>query len=91
LARLKFLRGTRFDPLGYATERRKERALITWYEQLVDEILARLNAANLAELTSLAEAAMDIRGYGPVKDKAIADVQADVDRRLARASTARAA
>ena len=34
---------------------------------------------------------MDIRGYGPVKDKAIADVQADVDRRLARASTARAA
>ncbi|GAH67813.1 unnamed protein product, partial [marine sediment metagenome] len=31
LARLKVLRGTRFDPFGYTAERRAERELIAWY------------------------------------------------------------
>ena len=39
LASLKGLRGTPFDPFGYAEVRREERALIDWYEQLVRECL----------------------------------------------------
>ena len=39
LAKLKFLRGTPFDPFGYTEERRTERELIDEYEALLDEIL----------------------------------------------------
>ena len=39
LAALKFLRGTAFDPFGYAQVRREERALIDWYERLVRECM----------------------------------------------------
>ena len=42
LAGFKGLRGTPFDIVGYNEERRLERRLITDYEALVDELLARL-------------------------------------------------
>ncbi len=85
LARLKVLRGTVLDPFGYTAERRMERGLIPWYEALLDDALARLRAApeRLDEIVALARAPMEIRGYGPVKDEAVAVVKADVARRLA--------
>ena len=43
-SRLKFLRGTPFDPFGYTAERRTERKLIADYEALLDEVLPKLNA-----------------------------------------------
>ncbi|MBR0712631.1 indolepyruvate ferredoxin oxidoreductase family protein [Bradyrhizobium liaoningense] len=91
LARLKVLRGTAFDPFGYTTERRTERELIAWYEGLIAEVLRRLDPAALSELVALAKAPMEIRGYGPVKDAAIAKVKADVETRLARPAPAQAA
>ena len=42
LAKLKFLRGTSFDPFGYSTERRTERKLIDDYRALLREIGANL-------------------------------------------------
>ena len=36
LAGLRRLRGTWADPFGYTAERREERALIAWYETLLD-------------------------------------------------------
>ena len=39
LRRMKTLRGTRWDPFGYATVRREERQLITWYRQTVTQVL----------------------------------------------------
>src|SRR5262249_44191581 len=36
LAKLKFLRGTAFDPFGHSVERRTERALIADYEGMLD-------------------------------------------------------
>jgi indolepyruvate ferredoxin oxidoreductase len=83
LARLKVLRGTRFDPFGYTAERRTERELIGWYEGVIAQILDRLEAADLPDLVAIAKAPMDIRGYGPVKDIAIAKVKPEVERLLA--------
>jgi indolepyruvate ferredoxin oxidoreductase len=87
LARLKGLRGTAFDPFGYTTERRTERELITWYEGLIDRMLGQLDAAHLPELVAIAKAPMDIRGYGPVKDTAIAKVKPEVERLLTNLTT----
>jgi indolepyruvate ferredoxin oxidoreductase len=83
LARLKGLRGTPFDPFGYTAERRAERELIGWYEGLIVQMLDHLDAAHLPDLVVIAKAPMEIRGYGPVKDAAIAKVKPEVERLLA--------
>jgi indolepyruvate ferredoxin oxidoreductase len=72
LANLKFLRGSAFDPFGYTSERRTERALISEYESLIDELLAGLTADNHALAVRLASVADDIKGYGHVKDANLA-------------------
>ncbi|MFZ2103472.1 MAG: DUF6537 domain-containing protein, partial [Oricola sp.] len=83
LAKLKFLRGTAFDPFGRSAERRMERELIGWYVELIKRIIAELPVTGPDALLPIAEAAMDIRGYGPVKDKAVAEVKDRVARLLA--------
>jgi indolepyruvate ferredoxin oxidoreductase len=80
LARLKGLRGTAFDVFGYTAERRTERELIGWYEALIERMLGQLDAAQLPDLIALAKAPMEIRGYGPVKEVAIAKTKAEVAR-----------
>ncbi|QFS82268.1 indolepyruvate ferredoxin oxidoreductase [Roseivivax sp. THAF40] len=67
LAKLKSLRGTPFDPFGYTSERRAERALIRQYEKDMAEWLPRADTANLDALIALAELPLQIRGFGPVK------------------------
>jgi indolepyruvate ferredoxin oxidoreductase len=69
LAKLKFLRGTRFDPFGYSAERKTERKLIVDYEHLLEEISARLNEHNHALAVALASIPEKIRGYGHVKTR----------------------
>ena len=90
LARLKGLRGTAFDPFGYTAERNMERALIGWYEGLLDELLARLPMRGPDALAAIAALPMDIRGYGPVKDAAVARVKAAAEQQLREVSTAAA-
>lgn len=63
-----------------------ERALIGWYEELVDDIVARLPAQAPETLLALAKAPMDIRGYGPVKEAAVLQVKAIVEKLLKEAS-----
>ena len=72
LARLRFLRGTGFDPFGRTAERREERALIVDYERLVDEMVEHLGAANHAEALEMARIPEQIRGYGHVKQRHLA-------------------
>ena len=67
LARLKSLRGTAFDVLGYSDERRAERALITAYRASMEALLGRLTAANHAEALDVARVPELIKGYGHVK------------------------
>jgi len=64
-----------FDVFGMTAERRMERALIVEFESLMDATLAELSPANLETACKVAAAFMDIRGYGPVKEAAVADVR----------------
>jgi indolepyruvate ferredoxin oxidoreductase len=75
LARLKGLRGTAFDPFGHTAERREERALIAEYRATVDELLAGLTAANVAQAAEIARLPEEIRGYGHVKARHLAAVR----------------
>ena len=76
LRRFKFLRGTPFDPFGYTAERRAERRLIADYRALIEQVSACLTPQNLAAATALAEAASEVKGFGPVKEASIAAYEA---------------
>ncbi|PTT33843.1 indolepyruvate ferredoxin oxidoreductase family protein [Acidovorax sp. HMWF018] len=69
LAKMKGLRGTALDIFGKTEERRMERALIAEYRACVDELLAHLNADNLALAVQIARIPEEIRGYGHVKER----------------------
>ena len=75
LAKLKGLRGTPFDLFGYAADRRGERRLARDYEATVDELLSILDADNRALAVEIAALPDSIRGFGHIKDKAIADAR----------------
>ena len=75
LARLKWLRGTAFDPFGRTAERRAERALIGEYEALVEELLAGLRADRLEQALELARLPEQIRGFGHVKERNLAQAR----------------
>ena len=82
LARLKGLRGTALDPFGYTAERREERQLIAEYEALVERLLASLHAGNLAAAVKLASLPERVRGFGHVKEKAIAKMRTEREELL---------
>ncbi len=67
LAKGKRLRGTPFDPFGYAHVRRLERELPSEYVAAIDRALARLNASNLDAAVKLAELPDLVRGYENIK------------------------
>lgn len=69
LARLRRLRGTRFDIFGYTAERRQERADIDDYLTLLDELLSGLSDENYADAVELASLPARLRGFGHVKDR----------------------
>jgi len=69
LARLRFLRGTPFDPFGYSAERRLERRLVADYERRVGELLDALSPATHALAVEIAGLPEQIRGYGHVKER----------------------
>ena len=89
LARLKFLRGTAFDPFGYLEVRRQERSLVTWYMNLIEESVVYLTPSTsrlVCELLSLPE---QIRGYEQVKEKAVREAKqraVELNRQLQVAS-----
>ncbi|MBM4197029.1 MAG: indolepyruvate ferredoxin oxidoreductase family protein [Gammaproteobacteria bacterium] len=84
LRRLRFLRGTPFDPFGYTADRRLERELIGEYESVVEEIVAALAAGNHGDAVALAGFTRDIKGYGPVKAEAATAARLTRARLLAR-------
>jgi indolepyruvate ferredoxin oxidoreductase len=69
LARLRFLRGSAFDPFGHTAERKQERALIEEYRATVSRLLGKLTADNLAQAIAVARIPEEIRGYGHVKER----------------------
>ncbi len=77
LAKLKFLRGTMFDPFGYSAERKTERQLVRDYETLLDELLAKLTPDNHHLAVGLAAIPEKIRGFGHIKLRHLAAAKAD--------------
>lgn len=84
LARFKFLRGSVLDPFGHSAERRLERELIEEYEANVAYLLAELNAGNYRTAVALAEIPEQIRGYGHVKEAALAKAREQASQLKAR-------
>ena len=91
LARGKSLRGTAWDLFGRSHERREERALIAEYSQLLEQIVSGLDKDNYAAASELAGLVLDVRGYGHVKDAAIAQYRADLPAAMAAFSRPAAA
>ena len=75
LAKMKGLRGTAFDIFGYSADRRLERDLIAGYEKDVATVLGLLSPVTLDTAIELLSLPDRIRGYGPVKEKAVAGGQ----------------
>jgi indolepyruvate ferredoxin oxidoreductase len=84
LAALKGLRGTAFDIFGRTEERRAERRLANEYETVMRRLLAELDQRNLALAVEIARVPEKIRGFGPVKAKAMAAAKAREAALLAR-------
>ncbi len=76
LAKLKRLRGTRWDIFGRTEERRTERRLIEEYLTLIREVLANLSPDNHALAVEIANLPDQIRGFGHIKDKNLAKAKA---------------
>ncbi|QPF90672.1 indolepyruvate ferredoxin oxidoreductase family protein [Bradyrhizobium commune] len=72
LARLKFLRGTPFDPFGRLAVRREERELIRWYMDLIDQAVSLLHGQDLSTVAAILALPEEIRGYEQIKSTAAA-------------------
>ncbi len=82
LAQGRRLRGTWLDPFGWTAERRGERRLIGEYEQLVDELLGGLSRERLTLAVEIAGLHGQVRGFGHVKARALAEMRGRLDERL---------
>jgi len=71
LARLKFLRGTAFDPFGYTAERKAERKLIDDYLAMIEQHITTAKGSQIPILARLARLPEMIRGYGHIKEQSI--------------------
>jgi indolepyruvate ferredoxin oxidoreductase len=82
LARLKGLRGTRFDIFGYSAHRKVERALIDEYAQVIRDVLGRVDETNYELAVEIANWPDGIRGYDVVKDEHLGRARARLDELL---------
>jgi indolepyruvate ferredoxin oxidoreductase len=73
LAKFKALRGTAFDPFGRSEERRAERQLVADYEADLNLALAGRTAENADAIRRLLSWPEQVRGYGVVKTRNIAE------------------
>jgi indolepyruvate ferredoxin oxidoreductase len=69
LASLRSLRGTAFDLFGYSAHRRLERGLIAEYEQLLGDLIGKLEPGNYPATVAIAKSFDRVRGYGVVKEQ----------------------
>jgi indolepyruvate ferredoxin oxidoreductase len=83
LARLKFLRHTVFDAFGRTAERRMERDLIQWYQNLLADCNRTLSQSNAEIWHKILEAPMQIRGFGAVKLKSVESTRETVTQLIA--------
>jgi indolepyruvate ferredoxin oxidoreductase len=76
LAKMRWLRGTAFDLFGQTADRKLERDLIVGYEKDVATVLGLLSPVTHDTAVEILSLPDRIRGYGPVKEKAVQDARA---------------
>lgn len=94
LAKGKMLRGTWADPFGYTQERKAERALRDGYIATILSLCADVDTVGLDRAVEIANLPDMVRGYGPVKEAAMAQYEsrlaellnAPADQKLDRAA-----
>ncbi len=84
LARMKWLRGRWMDPFGHARERREERALAERYIAMTVDLSRRLDRHNIHVAIELAAYPSEIRGFGPMKQAAMAAAEMRRQELIAR-------
>ncbi len=77
------LRGTPFDPFGYAAVRRVERAMIPEYVAAIERLRAGLTLDRLGEAAAIAALPDQVRGYESLKLRRAAEYREELARRLA--------
>ncbi|MEM9524375.1 MAG: DUF6537 domain-containing protein, partial [Pseudomonadota bacterium] len=82
LNRARRLRGTFFDPFRFHKDRRLDRDILQWFENLLVELPGVATDLGEEAVLSVLEAPMDIRGYGPVREAAAGKVRAHVEELL---------
>ena len=90
LVPMRRLRGTAWDPFGRTRVRREERALVRWYEGVLDQVMDTLTVDNHEMAIEIAGAPDAIRGYEGIKLRNAARVRERVSEllpRLAEAAT----
>jgi indolepyruvate ferredoxin oxidoreductase len=87
LRALKILRGSVLDIFGYAHVRREEQQLISWYRQMIEQLLPHLEDSNHALAVVIANAPDGIRGYEDIKLRRIAETKDLVAQHLVRFTT----
>lgn len=75
LAKLKGLRGSRWDIFGYTTERKMERQLVEEYRALIGSLLPDIQVGNYDVALALAKLPQDMRGFGHIKEKNVEKAQ----------------
>ncbi|WP_422371580.1 indolepyruvate ferredoxin oxidoreductase family protein [Hoeflea sp.] len=83
LARMRFLRGTRLDPFGYAEERREERNLIVQFETTIRTVAERLADIDQEPAQRLLALPQEIKGFGHVKHGSVLRYRKEHERLLA--------
>ncbi|GHE06124.1 MFS transporter [Defluviimonas sp. 20V17] len=83
LARARRLRGSWADPFRFSADRRLDRDLLAWFEELLDRAARDYRPQDKALWTEVLGAPDGIRGYGPVREEAARKVRAAVAGRLA--------
>jgi indolepyruvate ferredoxin oxidoreductase len=83
LAALHRLRATKLDPFARTGDRRLERELVAEFEQTFATLLERLSPGTIADATEIIRLYLDIRGFGPVKEQAAAEIRGKIAARLA--------
>ncbi|MCO5089643.1 indolepyruvate ferredoxin oxidoreductase family protein [Bosea sp. (in: a-proteobacteria)] len=83
LARLRFLRGSIWDPFARSSDRKEERELIGNYEALLEKLIAMLSPANHDAIVDILNLPDNVRGFGPVKSRSLTTYYESVDRAVA--------
>ncbi|CUU55282.1 indolepyruvate ferredoxin oxidoreductase [Parafrankia irregularis] len=91
LRAMKPLRGTPFDPFGLLADRRTERAVIEEFERLMTELLEPGPAVPYEALLRAARSPQAVKGYGEIKEAAVARWRDEVSRLRGELEAARGA